>query len=80
MNPMLQMMMFSQIWPLLREPFNTMTQHTDIFGQTPGTAQQSTSSANAHPPIPSRYKRCPSCNERVDNGKAVCPVCGFRFN
>ena len=76
---MMQMMMLSQMLPALREPMAEMTRHTDMFGGTTSDAQESTSSADAPPPIPGRYKRCPSCNGNVMRGNSVCPICGYRF-
>ena len=81
MAPMLmQMMMLSQMLPALREPLSEMTRHTDMFGGAPSDAQGSTSSADAPPPMPGRYKRCPSCNGNVARNSSVCPICGHRFN
>lgn len=76
---MMQMMMLSQILPALREPLNEMTRHTDMFSRTTSDAQESTSSADAPPSIPGRYKRCPSCNGNVIRGNSACPICGYRF-
>ena len=76
---MMQMMMLSQMLPALREPLAEMTRHTDMFGGTTSDAQGSTSSADAPPPIPSRFKRCPSCNGNVMRSNSVCPICGYRF-
>ena len=77
---MMQMMIASQMLPALREPINEMTRHTDLFRGNQNNPQQNTSSADAPPPIPSRYKRCPSCNEQVLQRNNACPVCGYRFN
>ncbi len=80
MTPMMmQMMMLSQVLPTLREPLNEMARHTDMFGGTVSDAQESTSSADAPPPIPARNKRCPSCNGTVMRGNSVCTICGYRF-
>lgn len=76
---MMQMMMLSQILPALREPLADMTRHTDMFSGATSDAQGSTSSADAPPPIPGRYKRCPSCNGNVMRGNRVCPICGYGF-
>lgn len=76
---MMQMMMLSQMLPALREPLNEMTRHTDMFSGTVTAARESTSSADAPPPIPGRYKRCPSCNGNVMRSNSVCPICGYRF-
>ena len=76
---MMQMMMLSQILPTLREPLAEMSRHTDMFGGTTSNAQESTSSADSPPPIPGRFKRCPSCNGNVMRGNSVCPICGYRF-
>ena len=76
---MMQMMMLTQILPALREPLVEMTRHTDMFSGSTHDAQESTSSADAPPPIPGRYKRCPSCNGDVMRGNSVCPICGYRF-
>lgn len=76
---MMQMMMLSQMLPALREPLADMTRHTDMFSGATSDAQDSTSSADAPPPIPGRYKRCPSCNGNVMRGNSVCPICGYRF-
>ncbi len=76
---MMQMMMLSQMLPALREPLADMTRHTDMFSGTTSDAQGSTSSADAPPPIPGRYKRCPSCNGNVMRGNSVCPICGYIF-
>lgn len=76
---MMQMMMLSQMLPALREPLADMTRHTDMFSGSTSDAQESTSSADAPPPIPGRYKRCPSCNGNVMRGNSVCPICGYRF-
>lgn len=76
---MMQMMMLSQMLPTLREPLADMTRHTDMFSGIAPDAQENTSSADAPPPIPSRYKRCSSCNGNVMRGNSVCPICGYRF-
>lgn len=76
---MLQMMMLSQMLPALREALADMTRHTDMFNSATSDAQGSTSSADAPPPIPGRYKRCPSCNGNVMRGNSICPICGYRF-
>ena len=76
---MMQMMMLSQMLPALREPLADMTRHTDMFSGSTSDAQESTSSADAPPPIPGRYKPCPSCNGNVMRGNSVCPICGYRF-
>lgn len=80
MTPMLmQMMMLLQMLPTFREPLTEMTRHTDMFGGASPDAQGSTSSADAPPPMPSRYKHCPSCNGYVMRGNNICPICGYRF-
>lgn len=76
---MMQMMMLSQMLPALREPLADMTRHTDMFSGATSDAQGSSSSADAPPPVPGRYKRCPSCNGNVMRGNSVCPICGYRF-
>lgn len=76
---MMQMMMLSQMLPALREPLTEMTRHTDMFGGASSDAQGNTSSAESPPPMPDRYKRCPSCNGNVMRGNSVCPICGYRF-
>ena len=76
---MMQMMMLSQMIPALREPLADMTRHTDMFSNATSDAQGSTSSADAPPPIPGRYKHCPSCNGTVMRGNIVCPICGYKF-
>lgn len=76
---MMQMMMLSQMLPALREPLTEMTRHTDMFGGVSFDAQGNTSSAESPPPMPDRYKRCPSCNGNVMRGNSVCPICGYRF-
>lgn len=81
MTPMMmQMMLFSQLLPSLREPLNEMTQHTDLFGSASSDAQADTSTAEGPPPMPSRYKRCPSCNGNVMRGNRICPICGYEFS
>lgn len=80
MSPLIQMAALSQMMPLFRDSFNSITQHTDMLGQTRNTPQQSTSSADSPPPVPGRYRRCPSCNGNVDLHRTSCPVCGYRFN
>lgn len=77
---MMQMMLLSQMLPALREPLTEMARHTDLFGSASSDAQESTSSAQAPPPMPDRYKRCPSCNGNVMRGNRVCPICGYRFH
>lgn len=76
---MMQMMILSQMLPALREPLAEMTRHTDMFGGASSDAQGSTSSAEAPPPMPDRYKRCPSCNGNVMRGNSICPICGYKF-
>lgn len=77
---MMQMMMLSQMLPALREPLSEMTRHTDLFGGSPSGAQESTSSANTPPPMPSRHRRCPSCNGTVARSAVLCPICGYPLN
>lgn len=78
---MMDMMMLSQILPAMREPLEEMTRHTDMFGgNRSNNAQESTSSAEAQPPMPGRHKQCPSCNGSVMRCNSVCPICGYRFN
>lgn len=76
---MMEMMMLTQMLPALREPLAEMTRHTDMFGGSSSDDQRSTSSADAPPPMPERYKSCPSCNGNVMRGNSVCPICGYRF-
>ena len=76
---MMQMMMLSQMLPALREPMSEMTRHTDMFSSISSDAQGSTSSANAPPPMPERYKHCPSCNGSIMRSNNICPICGYRF-
>lgn len=76
---MMQMMMLSQLLPALREPLAEMTRHTDLFGGTPSDAQGSAASAEAPPPMPDRYQRCPSCSGAVMRGSRICPICGYKF-
>ncbi len=76
---MMQMMMLSQMLPALREPLSEMTRHTDMFGGAASDSRESTSSADAPPPMPDRYRRCPSCNGNVMRSNSVCPICGYRF-
>lgn len=76
---MMQMMMLSQMLPSLREPLAEMTRHTDMFGGASSDARENTSSAEAPPPMPDRYKRCPSCNGNVMRSASICPICGYRF-
>ena len=80
MSMMMQMMLLSQILPALREPVSELTRHTDMFSGTQTGAQDHTSSANSPPPIPNRYKRCPSCNGNVARSNSICPICGYVFN
>ncbi len=77
---MMQMMMLSQLLPALREPLSEMTRHTDLFGGSPSGPQESTSSANAPPPMPARHRRCPSCNGAVARSAVLCPICGYPLN
>ena len=77
---MMQMMMLSQMLPALREPLSAMTRHTDMFGGISSDAQGSTSSADAPPPMPDPYQRCPSCNGSVMRSNSICPICGYRFD
>lgn len=74
-----QMMMLLQMYTAFREPMTEPTRHTDMIGGTSPDAQESTSSADAPPPMPSRYKHCPSCNGYVMRGNNICPICGCRF-
>ncbi len=76
---MMQMMMLTQMHSALREPLADMMRHTDMFGDASSDAQESTSSADAPPPMPERYRRCPSCNGNVTRGNRICPICGYRF-
>lgn len=76
---MMEMLMLSQILPSLREPLAEMTRHTDMFSSASSEAQESTSSAEAPPPMPDRYRRCPLCNGNVLHSNNVCPICGYRF-
>lgn len=77
---MTEMLMLSQILPALREPISEMTRHTDLFGTSPSNAQERTSTAEAGVPLPSRYRRCPSCNGNTPRNTNICPICGYRFN
>lgn len=79
MPAMVQMMMLSRMLPTLNDAINQTTQHTDMFGNARSDSQGSTSSADSHPPVPSRMKRCPSCNGSVTRRNEVCPICGYRF-
>lgn len=79
MSAMAQMMLFSRMLPNMNEAINATTQHTDMFGNARPDSQGSTSSADAPPPMPSRTKRCPSCNGNVIRSSEVCPICGYRF-
>lgn len=79
MSAMAQMMLFSRMLPNLNEAMNATTQHTDMFGNARSDSQGSTSSADAPPPMPSRTKRCPSCNGNVIRSSEVCPICGYRL-
>lgn len=79
MPAMMQWMMFQQMAPSIRDTFNQTTQHTDMFGNARADSQGSTSSADAPPPVPSRTKRCPSCNGNVIRRSDTCPICGYRF-
>ena len=76
---MMQMMMLSQMLPALREPLSEMTRHTDMFNTDSSSAQGNTSSAESPPPMPERYKRCPSCNGDVLRNNNTCPICGYKF-
>lgn len=76
---MMEMMLLTQMLPALREPLADLTRHTDMFGGTASDAQGSTSSAEAPPPIPDRYKCCPSCNGNVMRSNRICPICGYCF-
>ena len=76
---MMEMLMLTQMLPALREPLDEMTRHTDLFGGDSSDAQRSTSSAESPPPMPDRYKRCPSCNGSVMRSNSICPICGYRF-
>ncbi len=77
---MMEMMMLTQMFPKLQEPISEMARHTDMFGNSSNSAQENTSSADSPPPMPNRYKRCPSCNGNVTRNNSVCPICGYRFN
>lgn len=79
MPAMMQWMMFQQMAPSIRDTFSQTTQHTDMFGNARADSQGSTSSADAPPPVPSRTKRCPSCNGNVIRRSDICPICGYRF-
>lgn len=76
---MLQMMMMSQLLPTLREPMANMTGHTDLFRGNFQNPNESTSTADAPPPMPARYRRCPACNGNVLRNARSCPVCGHSF-
>ena len=65
--------------PQLREPFMNMVSNADLFGGVSNTTHENTSSADAPPPLPSRTRRCPSCNGNVSSSTSVCPICGHRF-
>lgn len=80
MMPMMaQMMALSQLLPALREPMSDMMRHTDMFGSNSGDSQSSTSTADSAPPLPGRFKTCPSCNGNVARSSSACPICGYRF-
>lgn len=76
---MLQMMMMSQLLPNLREPLANMSGHTDLFRNESQGGHESTSSADAPPPMPTRNRRCPSCNGSILRTVRICPICGYRF-
>lgn len=77
---MMQMMMLSQMLPLLREPISEMTRNNNMFNSAQNNAHEDTPSADSPPPMPERYKRCPSCNGNVIRNNPVCPICGYNFN
>lgn len=76
---MMQMMMLSQMLPAFREPLNEITGNMNMFGGASSNAQRGTPSAETPPPVPSRYKCCPSCNRNVMRSSSICPTCGYRF-
>lgn len=55
------------------------TSGTGTANSTAGGTPGNTSGAAVPPPLPSRTKRCPSCNGEVSMRKIVCPICGHRF-
>ena len=76
MNPMIQMMMFSQLMPSLRENISSLTRHTDRFGNASGSTGDGEPETGTSRPLPSRFRRCPSCNGEIERGLSVCPICG----
>lgn len=76
---MMQMMLLSQLLPAMREPLSSMAQHTDLFGGVSFDLRENTAQAEAPPPMPSRLRRCPSCNGSVLRTARVCPICGSRL-
>lgn len=77
---MMQMMMLSQMLPILREPLSEMTRRNDLFSGSASDSQGNMPSADTPPPIPNRYKHCPSCSGNVPRSSPVCPICGYRFS
>lgn len=77
---MMQVMMLSQMLPSFRESLDEVTQRADMFGSSSSGVRGTASSAETPPPIPDRYKRCPSCSGNVIRNNNICPNCGYRFN
>lgn len=75
-SPIVQMMMLSQLMPFLRENVSSLTQHTDRFTNTSGNENHEEPESSSSRSLPSRLRRCPSCNGRIDRKLKVCPICG----
>lgn len=74
-----QTMLLTQLLPMLQDPLNTMSQHTDLFGGTRTTPNQNTTSADAPRPLPGKTRRCPVCKGSVPREAVSCPICSHRF-
>ena len=72
-------MLLAQMLPSLGKPLAEMAQRGDLFGGTPPHPAENASTQGTPPPMPGRYKRCPSCRGNVLRSQDVCPVCGYRF-
>ena len=76
-----QTMLMSQLMNQMQGPLSSMAQHTDLFRGTqnppPGREE---GTAEAAPPLPGRFRRCPSCNGSVHRNAATCSICGYRFH